>query len=431
MRITLLNQFYLPDVAPTGLYLHDLARVLVQRGHQVKVICSRRSYDGTKIFPRAEILEGVEIVRLPATGFGRRGFLGKLADYASFYGLLLGALLFERRRQDLILSLTTPPYIGLLGKLAAWRHRGRHAHWIMDLYPDVMLAHGMTRAGWFIGLLRKLTRYQFKGADLVFTLGPKMAESVSGYVGERPGRALISADPARAGLHWLCLWSDSAMRPWPDDEPNPLRAARGWAAEETVFLYSGNMGLGHRFGEFLAAAQRLGKTGPRWVFAGDGKRRAEIVATAKSLPDARIEFLDYVPRAGLRAHLCSADVHLASLDSSWQGFMVPSKLQGSFAVGRPVLYVGGRDCETAMWIQESGGGWVVAENDVAGLLRAIQQALDPHERRRRGQAALAFARQHFQMATTCLRMAELLEGEGEAPAVRRPAPTENASLEVK
>ena len=76
MRITLLNQFYVPDVAPTGLYLHDLARVLVQRGHEVKVICSRRSYDGTKIFPRSEILDGVEIVRLRATGFGRRGFLG-------------------------------------------------------------------------------------------------------------------------------------------------------------------------------------------------------------------------------------------------------------------------------------------------------------------------------------------------------------------
>ncbi len=417
MRITFLNQFYVPDVAPTGLYLHDLARVLVQRGHEVKVICSRRSYDGTKIFPRSEILDGVEITRLRATGFGRRGFLGKLADYASFYGLLLVALMFRRKRPDLILSLTTPPYIGLLGKLAAMRHRCRHAHWIMDLYPDVMLAHGMARSGWFIGALKKLTRYQFKGADHVFTLGPKMAQSVSAYLGKSvagkgAGGKIASTDQPSPVVHWLCLWSNSEMSPWPENEPNPMRASRGWADDEVVFLYSGNMGLGHRFGEFLAAAKTLGRTGPRWVFAGDGKRRAEVVAAAKSLPDARIDILDYAPKAVLRAHLCSADVHLASLDSSWQGLMVPSKLQGSFAVGRPVLYVGGRDCETAAWIEESGGGWVVDENDEAGLLRAIEQSLDPVERKKRGLAALAFARKNFQMSKNCQRMAQLLEGVG-------------------
>ena len=425
MRITLLNQFYVPDVAPTGLYLHDLARVLVQRGHEVKVICSRRSYDGAKIFPRSEILDGVEIVRLRATGFGRRGFLGKLTDYASFYGLLLAKLLFSGKRPDLILSLTTPPYIGLLGKLAALRHGCRHAHWIMDLYPDVMRAHGMARSGGFLGALKKLTRYQFKGADHVFTLGPKMAESVSVYLGKsKTGKnendQTVSSDETSPSVHWLCLWSNSEMSPWPEPEPNPLRENRGWAAGEVVLLYSGNMGLGHRFGEFLAAAKTLGRAGPRWVFAGDGKRRAEVVAAAKASPDARVEILDYVPKAVLRAHLCSADVHLASLDSSWQGLMVPSKLQGSFAVGRPVLYVGGRNCETAVWIEESGGGWVVDENDQAGLMRAIQQSLDPDERQKRGQAALNFARAHFQMSTNCQRMAELLEGVREASVARLP-----------
>jgi glycosyltransferase involved in cell wall biosynthesis len=275
-----------------------------------------------------------------------------------------------------------------------------------------MLAHGMARSGWFIGALKKLTRYQFKGADHIFTLGPKMAESVSAYLGKSAAGKIVSADQPSPVVHWLCLWSNSEMSPWPENEPNPMRASRGWANDEVVFLYSGNMGLGHRFGEFLAAAKTLGRTGPRWVFAGDGKRRAEVVAAAKSLSDARIDILDYAPKAVLRAHLCSADVHLASLDSSWQGLMVPSKLQGSFAVGRPVLYVGGRDCETAAWIEESGGGWVVDENDEAGLLRAIEQSLNPVERRQRGQAALAFARKNFQMSTNCQRMAQLLEDVG-------------------
>jgi colanic acid biosynthesis glycosyl transferase WcaI len=398
MRFLLLNQFYPPDVAPTGQYLLDLACSLVRRGHQVKVLCSRRSYNGTKTFPAHEEIDGVEVVRLPATGFGRRGFLGKIADYGSYYGFLFGALMFGREQPDVILSLTTPPYVGILAKIAALWRGCRHAHWIMDLYPDVMFAHGMTRnRGLSAGLLRTLTRWQFKGASRIFTLGPSMADRVSTYCNDR------------STVNWIPLWSNSEPLAWPDDEPNPLRATRGWAADDVVFLYSGNMGLGHRFNEFLQAAKQSANPKVRWAFAGDGKRRTEIETFAKSNPSARIQFLDSVPYGQLRAHLCSANVHLASMDSAWQGMMVPSKLQGSFSVGRPVLYVGGHQCETALWIQESGGGWVVDENDVKGLMCAIEQACNPEERRRRGQAALEFARGHFMKSASCGRFIKLLE----------------------
>jgi glycosyltransferase involved in cell wall biosynthesis len=223
-----------------------------------------------------------------------------------------------------------------------------------------------------------------------------------------------------ATLSWVPLWSDPELAPWPPNESNPLRSERGWDSGDVVFLYSGNMGLGHRFTEFLEAANRLGKSGPRWIFSGGGKRRREIESFASSHPAARLEFLGYVPQERLRAHLCAADVHLASLDSAWQGCIVPSKIQASFAVARPVLFVGGRECETAAWIQESGGGWIVDENDVAGLLNAIAQARDPAERERRGQAALAFARTNFQMSRNCARIAEILEEAGRANATTSP-----------
>ena len=400
MRFLLLNQYYPPDTAPTGIYLHQLARALVQAGHRVEVLCSRGCYNGKARHPAHEIRDGVEVIRLSSFAFGRVIAVGKILDYASYYAALLCALVFGRRHPDLILSLTTPPYVGLLGKLAAKTHRCRHAHWIMDLYPDVMSAHGMLRKqSLAYSLLSQLTQFQLAGAERVIALGPTMAKWVAAYIEGRP----------RADVDWLPLWSDPELRPWPDDEVNPLRAQRRWPADDVVFLYSGNMGLGHRFSEFLLAAQKLGAAGPRWVFSGGGKRRPELETAAQELPQARIEFLDYVPQPLLRAHLCAADVHLASLDSAWQGMMVPSKLQGSFAVGRPVLYVGGRDCEAASWIRDSGGGWVIEQGDLKGLLSAIEQALDVDERRKRGQAALAFAQSHFNQEHTCARMIDLLE----------------------
>jgi glycosyltransferase involved in cell wall biosynthesis len=402
MRFLLLNQFYPPDPAPTGWYLHGLARELVRRGHQVKVFCSRRSYDGRDSFLPRENFDGVEVSRLAASGFGRRGFVGKFTDYASFYFSLAGALLIESSAPDLILSLTTPPYLGLLGKAAAGKHGCRHAHWIMDLYPDVMFARhtGQKKNGLVFRFLRNLGRLQLRGAEAVISLGPKMSEKVAAYVDHADGAPAVTGIP---------LWSDPELAPWPTSEPNPLRAERGWGEQDVVLLYSGNMGLGHRFTEFVEAARLLGASGPRWVFSGGGKRKAEVETFAKSQPTARIEFLGYVPQSQLRAHLCAADVHLASLDAAWQGLIVPSKIQASFAAARPVLFVGGRECETAAWIQESGGGWVVDQEDVQGLLKAIRQSLDPDERLRRGQAALLFARTHFQMSDNCARIAQILE----------------------
>ncbi|HTL58669.1 MAG TPA: glycosyltransferase family 4 protein [Candidatus Limnocylindrales bacterium] len=395
MRFLLLNQYYPPDIAPTGNYLHDLARALIQSGHQVKVICSKRCYDGKGHHPAREIRDGVEIARLPSTAFGRIGTIGKIVDYASYYSALVYALGFADHRPDLILSLTTPPYLGLLGKLAAKRYACRHAHWIMDLYPDILSAHGIVREKRAVfRLLSKLTRFQLADAARVLTLGPTVADNLSSYTNHP--------------VDWLPLWSDSELLPWPADQSNPLRKQRGWPANDVVFLYSGNMGRGHRFTEFFQAAEHLAGSGPLWVFSGGGKRRHELESTARAQPRARIEFLDYVPQQQLREHLCAGDVHLASLDSAWQGMMVPSKLQGSFAVGRPVLYVGGRDCEIASWILNAGGGWVVDQGDIKGLLRAVEQALNPSERRKRGRAARSFAQKHFNKQLCCDQILELL-----------------------
>jgi glycosyltransferase involved in cell wall biosynthesis len=260
-------------------------------------------------------------------------------------------------------------------------------------------------------------------------MAEKVAPYVTGPLSEfQLSQFQLSAFQKVPSPTWIPLWSDPELAPWPANETNPLRGERGWSARDVVFLYSGNMGLGHRFSEFLEAAKQLGASGPRWVFSGSGKRRREIEDFARSHPEARIEFLDYVPQSRLRAHLCAADVHLASLDSAWQGLIVPSKIQASFAAARPVLFVGGRECETAAWIEESGGGWVVGQDDLDGLLKAIEQSLDPGERQRRGQAALAFARKNFQMSENCARIAELLENrnriEGQGSEVRNHADKE-------
>ncbi|HMP76781.1 MAG TPA: glycosyltransferase family 4 protein [Kiritimatiellia bacterium] len=401
MNILLINQYYPPDSAPTGQYLHDLAKALVLRGHTVTVICSRRAYNGTELYPPDERMDGVRVLRVRATGFGRRSGLGKLVDYGTFYLALSARLLAPGSKPDVVLALTTPPHVGLLAAAASWRHGAVHTHWVMDIYPDVLAAHGLLQADQRrYRLLAALTRRELRGSPLVLCLGDDMARRLRRYSSGAP-------DPVVA----VPLWIHPDLAPWPAGDPPRFRAEQGWGPDDVVLMYSGNMGRGHRLGEFLAAAARFkDDRSIHWVFAGGGKRRGEVEAALANDPALNLRLLPYAPSDRLREHLCSADVHLASLDAQWQGCMVPSKLQGIFAVGKPLIFVGGRDNAPAQWVEESGAGWVIPGNDVDALCAAVESARDARERTRRGAAARAFAERTFDRATNLDILCTRIEG---------------------
>jgi colanic acid biosynthesis glycosyl transferase WcaI len=402
MNLLLVNQYYPPDTAPTGQYLHQLARTLVQRGHAVTVLCSRRAYNGPEVYAPVQDLDGVRVERVRALGFGRKSALGKVLDYASFYVMLACRLLARRPHTDVMIALTTPPYLGLLVRWAARLKGAAHAHWIMDVYPDVLAAHGqLSSTSRMYRLLAWLTRIELKGSPLIVCLGEEMRERIQRHIGTGEGGPAVESLP---------LWSDPAMVPWSGAEPPSFRREQGWLADDLVLMYSGNMGRGHRFAEFLEAASQLQQERSiRWVFAGGGKRRGEIEEAVRRQPGLNLQILPYAPWERLREHLCSADVHLVSLDTAWQGCMIPSKFQGIFAVGKPVLFVGGRANSLARWIEESGGGWVVPEGDVEALKAAVAAARDPAERGRHGAAARAYAEQHFDGPRNLERLAHWIE----------------------
>lgn len=411
VHLVLLNQYFPPDEAPTGLMLEAVAAALVEGGHEVTILCAEGGYAGTGEMPKAEPVRGVTVVRLGTTRFGRGTFIGKLADYASYYLGVAWKLLALHPKPDRVVALTTPPYLSVLARIVTRFRKADHAHWVMDLYPDVMIAHGMLREGGLAHrILSALARFGFGGerSAAVVTLGPDMAERVSRHLA--PGRM---AD-------WVPLWGTEDGNRKSEEEleagGRALRRERGWADDELILMYSGNMGLGHRFGEFLEAAAAFSSTDlrspfsrlrpPRFVFFGGGKRRGEIEEFIRRHPAAPVELHDYVPRHLLAAHLRSADVHLASLEPSWTGAMLPSKLQGIFAAARPVIFVGSPASSTARWIEESGGGWGVEAGDGKGLRGVLDAAADQAARQRAGAAARRFHQGHFDCLANAARLAE-------------------------
>jgi glycosyltransferase involved in cell wall biosynthesis len=363
------------------------SRARSRRAVLVTVLCSRRGYDGGGPYASRETADGVAIRRLAGVAFGRGG-PARIASHLAFLVQALPRIL-AGRRPDVVLTMTSPPYVGLLGALASRLRAVRHAHWAMDLYPDVLEAHGVS-GGALHAILGWLARWQMRGTRLAIAPSSSMAHRL----GERAGTPVETVP----------LWTRASGD---DADAAALRRDLGWPANQLVLLYAGNMGLGHRFEEFLDAARALGPDGPAWLFAGGGPRRSELAAA-----EGLVRLLPYASADEHHRRCRAAAVHLMSLRAAWDGLVVPSKLQAAFGAGRPVIFVGSRVSEPGRWIDESGGGWVVAEGDTPGLLRAIAEAGDPAERTRRGRAGRDFASERFDPIRNVARMVELLERIG-------------------
>lgn len=360
MRVLLINQVFHPDVAATAQHAHDLARHLIAHGHEVDVIASRSIYGQRgAALPARETIDGIEVHRVGRSFFGKAGLLARSADFALFY-VAAGLKALFVRRPDVVVCLTTPPFIALVGwGLRAVRGCG-FVYWVMDLYPDLPVACGALRGDSFMArILEKVNRFCLRRADRVVVLGRCMLERVR-------AKGVDHGQVVHVGV-----WSDGAeVRPI-ERSANPYRAEWG-LGDRFVVMYSGNFGLGHDVATMCAAAERLRHDDRiRFVFAGGGKRKAEVESFVRERGLENAVLAPYQPREKLDASLSCADVHLVSLAEGIEGIMVPCKLFGAMAAARPSIFIGLPSSEIARVLEENGAGLCVPPGDVDGLVNAI------------------------------------------------------------
>ena len=418
MRVLLINQVFYPDVAATSQHAHDLARHLVKHGDVVQVIASRSLYGekGASLLKR-ETVDGIEVFRVGRSIFGKAGILARVADFALFY-LAATIKALTRRKPDVVVCFTTPPFIALLGWFMRLTRRSRFVYWVMDLYPDLPVACGvMKEKSPTTRFFERVNRFCLKRADRVVVLGRCMRQRVL-EKGIKPDHV----------VH-IGVWSDQdEVRPVPR-EKNPYRAQ--WnLGDRFVIMYSGNFGLGHDVDTMCQAAEVMHQDGRdddrfRYVFVGGGKKKQIVETFVKEHDLTNAVLAPYQPRERLDESLSCADVHIATLLEGVEGIMVPCKLFGIMAAGRPTIFIGHPDSELARVLLEHEAGVVVRQGDVDGLLSAIRRfADDPDLVRRMGDNARRALAEVYSRHDACETWRRLLE---DVAAKRKPVHDTNTS----
>jgi colanic acid biosynthesis glycosyl transferase WcaI len=399
MRVLLLNQVFHPDVAATAQMAHDLARHLTAAGHEVQVVASRSIYGrrGGHL-PRRECVDGANVYRVGVSLFGKGSMLTRLFDFAMFY-LLATVRVFTIPRPDVVIAFTTPPLIALTGWLLRAVRGTRYVYWLMDVYPDVLAASGATRERSVLHrLLEAVSRWCLRRADRVVVLGRDMRELV-----------LSKGVPADRVTH-ISVWADeSQIAPMPAGA-SEYRAA--WAGPATcVVMYSGNFGLAHDVDTIAGVIERLaGREDVLFVFVGSGKQMEALRSRATGAGWRHVRFEPYQPREKLGDLLAAADVHLISQARAMRGLIVPSKLYGIMAAGRPAVFVGPDDAEVARVLTEHDAGRVVGVGEVDSLVQTLMTLADDAPLREAiGSRARHAFEQHYSRGILCQQWLTLLQ----------------------
>ncbi len=408
MHVLILNQTFYPDVAATAQHMWDLAGHLAAHGHRVSALASRHLYGTNR--PAGDAYEkvgGVEIHRVGGTSYGKGGLLKRAADFGSFYAAA-ALKLQQLPAPDVILALTSPPLIAGLASLQRTYRTGngtrgpRFVYHVMDLYPDAAVASGLFRAGGVMDRsLGQVTAQTLRSADAVIALGRDMRERIL----QRYGRH-VRADR----IHVIPPWADGRELFPLDRAANPLAAELG-LRDTFNLVYSGNLGVAHDVKTILEAIElTAGNARLCWLFIGGGKGLERLRERAARAAWARVRILPYQPRERLNQSLNLADVHLVSQLPPFIGLVVPSKLFGIMAVGRPTIMTGPREAECSRILTEHDAGIIVANGDAARLARAIDRlSNDPAACREMGDRARGAFERHYDRRIACGRITSILE----------------------
>jgi colanic acid biosynthesis glycosyl transferase WcaI len=405
VRVLLLNLYYPPDTSATAKMAQTVVTALSEK-HDVTVLCGRPSYDPTERRPwrlyQSEHSDRVRIIRAGSSDYPRTQMKKRVFNYLSYVFLAVPRALFLPC--DVILAMTDPPFEGIVGAFVALLKRKPYVYNIRDLYPDMAVGGSIVQPGLLARVWEKLHRWALRRATRVVVLGEDMRNRILSK-GVNPSAIAVVRDGADI---------PTVEAPSPSLDPEVIRTIRG--DFRFVLLHAGNLGFYGAWDTLLSGAAALASDGIGLVFVGDGAQRSRLEAAAANTLNVR--FLPFFPASKISSVLAAADAHLITIKRGLEGVVVPSKMYGILAAGKPIVAVAPRECDVVT-LGEAKGFSISADPDdpaaFAKLARQLSQNSDKLDEM--AKSALAAA-PGYDRASELAKLVQILEDAARACTLR-------------
>lgn len=369
MKLLILGLNYAPEKVGIAVYTTAMAEYLATAGHDVRVVASQPYYPAWKIMDghsawtySRRFENGVDVTRVPHYIPAKPSGLKRVVHHASFAALALVPTVFRAAsmRPDVVMTVGPSLIAAPIARLAAMVTGSRSWLHVQDFEVEAAFATGLlNKDNWRARLAAGFERYVLEGFDIVSSISPQMC------------RKLVEKGVAPEQAVEFRNWADvAAIKPL--SEPSPYRAEWGITTPH-VALYSGNIANKQGISIIVEAATQLkARQDLTFVICGEGPNRARLETLAAGLPN--IQFRDLQPKDRLNDLLGLATIHLLPQLAGAADLVLPSKLIGMLASGRPIIATA--DAGTGIAAEVEGCGAIVAPGDASAFATAIVRFAD-------------------------------------------------------
>jgi colanic acid biosynthesis glycosyl transferase WcaI len=390
MKLLLYGLNHAPEPVGIGKYSGELAQWLATRGHQVRVITAPPYFPEWKAIGnryRHEMTAGIELWRCPLWVPRHPSGFSRLVHLASFAISSIPVLLGQLGWRPQVVITVAPAFFCAPASLLFDALSGRGTRsWlhIQDFELDAAFELGLLKGEMIRSLAERWERRTLQKFARVSTISKAMQ------------RHTISKGVTTSKAILLPNWVDlEAITPQSDEQraSNPYRKQLGIQANQLVLLYSGSMNKKQGLELLVEVIHQLADLPDLvWLLAGEGPSRADLKAATMGM--AHVRLLPLQPAERLNDWLNLADVHLLPQKAGAADLVLPSKLLGIMASGRPLVASSPAHSELGELAELAG--MRVEPQDGAAFAAALRLLLsDKHLREQLGQRGRQLAEQRY------------------------------------
>jgi colanic acid biosynthesis glycosyl transferase WcaI len=385
MRILILSQWCYPEPDLKAL---TFATELQRRGHEVQVLTGFPNYPGGKLYPgyriklfQKEVIDGVEILRVPLYPSHDKSGLKRMLNYLSF-GICAAIIgVFRVNKADVLYVYHPPPTVAIAAFTIKLFRRIPVVYDIQDMWPDTLKSTGMISSPWVLKVVDSCMKFCYRYFNQIVVLSTGFKD------------LLVQRGVDASKVNVIYNWSNPINVP---ESVDPAEKAAVMGRKFTV-LFAGTIGVAQGLDIVLDAAAILQKNGVndiQFALLGGGTdvERLKNETAARKLQN--IIFLKRVPACEVGNLLAMADVLLIHLiEDKLFEITVPSKTQAYLLAGKPI--VAGIRGDAAKLIQRAGAGYSFQPQNTNELIENLLKLkkMTPEQLERMGENGKRFYRE--------------------------------------
>jgi glycosyltransferase involved in cell wall biosynthesis len=404
VKILYFHQHFSTPSGSVGTRSYEMARRMVDRGHQVLMICSSAARgeagleEAFRSGRRRGFVDGIEVLEFDLAYSNHHDFVRRTAIFLRFAMLSLRVALTEDC--DVVFATSTPLTAGIPGVAARWLRRKPFVFEVRDLWPELPRAMGVIRNPVLLAAMSALEWITYRSAVRLVGLAPGIVDGIARRGVDRSRIAFIP-NGCDLGL-------------FGPDAP-PWRPA-GVGPDHLMAVFAGAHGTANGLDAVIDTAtelQRRGRSEIKMVLVGEGKLKPHLVQRAASAGLTNVIFCDPVSKERLAGLFVAADLGLqllANVPAFYDGTS-PNKFFDYLSSGLPVLinYPGG----LANLVREHDCGYAVPPDAPRAFADALEHAAaHPDVLAAMGCRAAELARTSFDRDRLADRFSTWLEGAG-------------------